>query len=146
MFCSNCGTRNKETASFCTKCGQAVEHEKAPLETAVHAQVAQSNDHSATYVSNDTVYSGLILCGWITTVTQFNIFGGAISILSSIATLIISIILILSKSPFNKKNGKIILGIWIAVTSISFIVAFNHAQQSSSQTQPTTSSGYYQSN
>jgi chromate transport protein ChrA len=146
MFCSNCGTKNKETASFCIKCGQSIEHEKAPLETHVHTQVAQSNNHPGAHSTNDPVYSGLILFGWITTVTQFNIFGGAISILSSIATLIISVILILSKSPFNKKNGKIILGIWIAVTSISFIVAFNNAQQSSSQTQQTQSSGYYQSN
>ena len=147
MFCSNCGTKNKETASFCTKCGQSIEHEKAPLETNVHTQIAHSNNHSASHVANGTANSGLILLGWITTVFQLNILGSAVSILCSIATLIIAIILMTSKkSTFDKKQGAIILTIWIIVTSISLIVGFNNAQQQSIQTQQVQTSGYYQSN
>jgi uncharacterized membrane protein len=86
---------------------------------------------------------GLILLGGIAIILQFFRSLGAISILASIAALIISIILVASKNPVNKRYGKYILVIWIVVNSISFIHAYNNAHQAQqTQEQPSYYNNY----
>ncbi len=84
--------------------------------------------------------TGLIALSWIAFIMQFFRFWGAISIIASIVALIISIILVASQDPVNKRSGKALLIIWIVVNSISFIVAYNNAQQT--QVQPSYYSNY----
>jgi uncharacterized membrane protein YvbJ len=144
MYCSNCGTKNSMNASFCTNCGQSIEHDKTTKSVATPSHTTKQT-HSAHQQAASN--SGLILLGWIAGILQLSafIFGAAVSILASIATLIIAIVLVMSKkSAFDKRQGKILLTLWVIINGIAFIASFNAAQQA--QQVQNSQSGYYQQN
>ena len=48
MYCSNCGTQNSKNASFCSKCGQSLDHSSSIKSVATPSAAVHPTKHTST--------------------------------------------------------------------------------------------------
>lgn len=115
MYCSKCGTKNSESAKFCSNCGNSFYSNDTINNEELEKEEKKVEKETPT---------ALIIISWL--LMLFSLFPlGEASIIISIAILFCAIILLFSKNSTGITNGVIILVIWIITFLIGFAEGFN---------------------